>query len=153
MATFTQAPVLAYAHCRDARCPGYAQQQIDAIREEASYTFGDGDRLGAGVLQNTIERSHVEYHAADDADVPCPACGASREVTGTPRPQYVNESGHDPMGLLALQPDQPGGPVDPLTQYYGPTHVETDEEMETRLRGEIREEQMRARLRAEMGET
>lgn len=147
MATFTQAPVLAYAHCRDARCPGYAQQQIDAIREEASYTFGDGDRLGAGVLQNTVERSHVEYHAADDADVPCPACGAQREVTGTPRPQYVNESGHDPMGLLALQPDQAGGPV---MQYAA---GETDEEMETRLRGEIREEQMRARLRAEMGET
>jgi hypothetical protein len=144
MPTITGTPVKAFAHCRDARCPGYQQEEIDAVREETSFTFGDGDRLGAGVLQNTVEKSHVEYRAASAGDAPCRVCGVPREVTGERRKQYVNESGFDPMGLLSMPKfDEAAAP---------PAAVlgESDAEMEDRLRREIREEQMRERLRQEM---
>ena len=142
MPTITGTPIVGYAHCRDARCPGYQQEQVDAVREETSFTFGEGDRLGAGVLQNTVEKSHVEYRLADPEESPCRVCGVPREVTGEPRKQYVNESGFDPMGLLGL----------PKFDTEAPAHVlgESDVEMEDRLRREIREEQMRERLRQEM---
>lgn len=143
MPTITGTPVVAYAHCRDARCPGYQQEQVDAIREETSFTYGDGDRLGAGILQNTVEKSLVEYRVADPDRAACPVCEVPREVTAEPRKQYVNESGFDPMGLLSV-PKFDAGSV--------PSSVrgESDDEMEDRLRREIREEQMRERLRAEM---
>lgn len=143
MPTITGVPVTAYAHCRDARCPGYQQEPVDAIRDETAYTFGDGDRLGAGVLQNTVERSNVEYRFADPDRAPCPVCSVPREITGDARKQYVNESGFDPMGLLSV-PKFDGQSI--------PSSVrgESDEEMEDRLRREIREEQMRERLRQEM---
>lgn len=146
MPTITPVPVFAYAHCRDARCPGYQQEQVDAIREETSYTFGENG--GDGVFTHMIESSRVEYRFTDTKDSPCPVCGVPREITGTPRPQYVNESGFDPMGLLSLpkfQSDSDAGASVP-----GHLRGETDEEMEARLRQEIREEQMRARLREEM---
>lgn len=141
MPTITAAPTKAYAHCRDARCPGYQQEEVDAVREETSFTFGEGDRLGAGVLQNTVEKSHVEYRFADESEASCRVCGVPREVTGEPRKQYVNESGFDPMGLLSM----------PKFDEQQPAALgESDEEMEARLRREIREEQMRERLRGEM---
>lgn len=141
MPTITGVPVRAYAHCRDARCSGYQQEEVDAVREETSFTFGEGDRLGAGVLQNTVEKSHVEYRFADAEQAPCRVCGVPREVTGEPRKQYVNESGFDPMGLLSM----------PKFDEQQPAALgESDEEMEARLRREIREEQMRERLRGEM---
>lgn len=143
MPTMTGSPVVAYAHCRDARCPGYQQEQVDAVREETSYTFGDGDRLGAGVLQNTVERSHVEYRLADPEQSACRVCGVPREVTGEPRKAYVNESGFDPMGLLSV-------PKFDAESVPASVRGESDEEMEDRLRREIREEQMRERLREEM---
>jgi hypothetical protein len=144
MPTITATPVRAYCHCRDARCPGYHQEAIDAVHEEASYTYGENG--GDGVLKNMVESSRVEYRFADKADAPCPVCSARREVTGTPRPQYVNESGHDPLGLLGMPKFN--------TSESAPAHVrgETDEEMEARLRQEIREEQMRVRLRSEMSD-
>jgi hypothetical protein len=142
MPTITGVPVRAYAHCRDARCPGYQQEEVDAVREETAFTFGEGDRLGAGVLQNTVEKSLVEYRFADPDAAPCRVCGVPREVTGDPRKQYVNESGFDPMGLLSM----------PKFDEQAPASVvgESDEEMEARLRREILEEQMRERLRGEM---
>ncbi len=102
MPQVAETPVEAYAHCRNARCPGYDQERIDGIREETSYTFGE--RGGDGAFTHMIQDSGVEFKAADVADLPCPGCGAAREVTGTPRPSYQNESGHDPMGLLAALP-------------------------------------------------
>lgn len=140
MPTIVAVAVQGYAHCRDARCGGYAQQAVDAIREEASYTFGENG--GDGVFTHMVESSRVEYRFADDTDAPCPACMQPREVTGEPRPQYVNESGHDPLGLLALPKfDTEAAPA---------SRGETDEEIEMRLRAKLREEVIEARLRAEM---
>lgn len=145
MPTLTGTPAVGYAHCRDARCSGYQQEQVGAVREETSFTFGEGDRLGAGVLQNTVEKSHVEYRLADPDDAACPVCGVPREVTGEPRKQYVNESGHDPMGLLGMAKfNQDQVPAD--------VRGETDEEIEARLRSKLREEAIEARLRAEMAD-
>jgi hypothetical protein len=142
MPTITATPAQAYAHCRDARCPGYHQQEVPAVREESFYTFGENG--GDGVFMSMIESSRVSFAFADPDDAPCPVCGVPREVTGTQRPQYVNESGHDPLGLL-------GVPKFDATNVPASVRGETDEEMEARLRQEIREEQMRERLRAEMG--
>lgn len=139
MPTITATPVRGFAHCRSALCPGYAQEAIDAIREEASYTFGENG--GDGVFTHMIESSRVEYRAAEGS-APCPACAAPREITGEPRPQYINESGHDPMGLLALPKFD--------TEATPASRGETDEEIEMRLRAKLREEQIEARLRAEM---
>jgi hypothetical protein len=145
MPTITEAPVRAYCHCRDARCPGYQQQEIDAVREEASYTFGENG--GDGVFTHMVESSRVEYRAADEADVACPVCSADREVTGTPRPQYVNESGFDPMGLLSV----PKFDAHPDSVPAG-VRGETDDEIEARLRAKLREEAIEARLRAELAD-
>jgi hypothetical protein len=98
MPSVTETPQKAYAHCRDARCPGYNQEEIDAVHEETFFTFGDGG--GDGVFASMTERSMVEFKAVNAEDVPCPACGVAREVTGQARPSYRNESGHDPMGLI-----------------------------------------------------
>jgi hypothetical protein len=142
MPTVTAVAVQGYAHCRDARCPGYHQQAVPAVREEASYTFGENG--GDGIFTHMTESSRVEYVFADKADAPCPVCSTLREVTGDPRPQYVNESGHDPMGLLGVPKfDAAEAPV------FSP-EPETDEEIETRLRAKLREEAIEARLRAEM---
>jgi hypothetical protein len=143
MPTITAFPMRAYAHCRDARCPGYHQQEVDATREEASYTFGENG--GDGVFFHMVESSRVEFRFANPADVACPVCGSDREVTGSPRPQYVNESGHDPLGLLGV------AKFDPSESVPASVRGETDEEIEARLRQKIREEQIEAKLREEMG--
>jgi hypothetical protein len=142
MPTVQEAPTVAFAHCRDARCPGYAQEEVDAVREETSWTYGE--RGGDGVFTHMVEDSSITFRFADDSSVPCPVCASAREVTGSHRPQYQPLSGHDPMGLLSVPR------FDPAAADV-PSHVrgETDEEMEARLRQEIREERMRERLRAE----
>ena len=144
MPTVTVAPVRAYAHCRDARCPGYQQQAVEAVREEVMYTFGENG--GDGVFTHMVESSRVEYKFADESDAACPVCSTPREVTGDPRPQYVNESGQDPMGLLALPKHDTAASFSP----FSPAG-ESDDEIELRLRQKLREEQIEARLRAEMG--
>jgi hypothetical protein len=140
MPTVVPTPIQGYAHCRDARCPGYAQEAVPAVREEASYTFGENG--GDGIFTHMIESSRVEYVFADAGDAPCPVCSVAREVTAEPRPQYINESGHDPMGLLGL----PKFNASEVPAAVG----ESDDAMEARLRREIAEERMRERLRAEM---
>lgn len=139
-----EAPVRGYAHCRDARCPGYAQEEVDAVREESSFTFGELG--GDGVFTHLIERSTIVYRLADDEQRACPVCSQPREVTGSHRPQYQPLSGHDPMGLLTVPKFDAG------KQHEMPPGLrgETDEEMEARLRREIAEERMRDRIRKEM---
>lgn len=98
MPSVTETPVKGYAHCRNARCGGYQQQEVDAVREEKAYTFGDGG--GDGVFTHMIERSMVSFLFADPGEAPCPSCGEPREVSGEPRPSYQPLSGHDPMFLV-----------------------------------------------------
>lgn len=87
--------VKAYAHCPNARCSGYLQEQVDAERVDTNYLYTDngGDLPG-------VERSTVQFRWPDGADAGCPGCGATRELSGSARPSYQPLSGHDPNGLI-----------------------------------------------------
>ena len=104
MPRFNETVIRGFAHCRNSRCPGNAQQEVDAVRVETEYTFGDHG--GDGVFTSMVESSVVEHRFADPEEAPCPACGEGREVTDKARPSYLPLSGKDPMGLLGMQPGQ-----------------------------------------------
>jgi len=97
MPTVTQKPVQGYAHCRTAMCPGYHQEQIDALEETQAWTIGE--KGGDGAFAQLVENTMIEFRFADEKDAPCPSCGERREVTGQPRKQYQPLSGYDPMYL------------------------------------------------------
>lgn len=103
--------VRAYAHCPNARCVGYLQEQVDAERVETSYLYTDngGDLPG-------VERSIHHFKWLDSADPTCPGCGEIRELSGEPRPSYQPLSGYNPMGLVdgSVAPFNPAkAPEDP----------------------------------------
>jgi hypothetical protein len=108
MPTTQETPIEGYAHCLNARCPGYAQEKVPAIRRETSYTWGD---LGGDADFPGFERSAVSFHFADEEQSPCPSCAGAREVTPDPRTAYQNLSGHDPNGLLKIRPGDAPDPV------------------------------------------
>lgn len=103
MPTIDDRPIEGYAHCLNARCAGYAQHTVQAVRREKSYTFVELNGTAEGSVPG-VERSQVSYHFADEDEAPCPSCGGTREVTPSPRTQYQNLSGHDPEGLLRIRP-------------------------------------------------
>lgn len=138
MPTVTETPVKGYAHCRNARCPGYQQQEVDAVREEKSFTFGDGG--GDGVFTHMVERSMVAFLFADPGEASCPSCGEAREVTGDPRPSYQPLSGHDPMFLATS-----GAKFDP--SMVVPPGEDKTAELEAKLA--LMQEQMAALLKAQ----
>lgn len=146
MPAVTTTPIKAYAHCRNALCSGYQQVEVDGLKEVAAYTYGEmgGDDIFYSFVQNSI----VEYKFADPEDAPCPGCGEPREVTGDPRPSYQALSGHDPMGLLGM-PKFDAARQNQVVATAG-SLTESDEEIELRLRAKLREEQIEAKLRAEM---
>lgn len=98
MPTVTDTSQVVWAHCRNARCPGYTQEEIQGFREEHVQTFGENG--GDGIFMPMTERSMVSFRAESQEDVPCHACGQPRDVTGEPRPAYQPISGHDPLGLI-----------------------------------------------------
>jgi hypothetical protein len=113
----TTSTVDAWAHCKDARCPGYGQKPVTALKELVEWT---GLALGAGgpgstALAQIVERS-VEYVRFEDPeDVPCPTCGKDREVSLQERPVYPVITGFPQMGLLeapAFNPDVRNTPAD-----------------------------------------
>lgn len=111
MPTITEVPIQAYAHCIDARCQGHEQEQVEAIRKEDSFTYAER----GGNLPGT-ENSFVRVRFADEAESNCRHCGRIRELSETPRRRYDGSlSGHDPMGLLEVDPfdatKQPGTDV------------------------------------------
>lgn len=103
MPTVTHAEQTAYAHCGTPTCPGSRQVAVDGVRRETSYAFTEngGDIPG-------IERSTVEWTFADEGDRPCPSCGRPREISDQAKPSYDPLSGFDPMGLLTVDPFDPG---------------------------------------------
>lgn len=103
MPTITQEAVTAYAHCVQPRCQGYQQQEVEAVREEAGFTYAER----GGDLPGT-EASFVSLRFADDDKAPCPHCGGHRDLSLTARRQYPAVSGFDPNGLLDIQPYDPG---------------------------------------------
>lgn len=111
MPTVTETPVKGYAFCRNARCSGYQEEEVDALREETAYTYGDNG--GDGVFVGMVERSMVTFRFADPERAPCRSCKQPREVSGSPRPSYQPLSGHNPMGLLEFGGFDPSMMVPP----------------------------------------
>lgn len=93
--------ITAWAHCRDPRCPGYTQAEVQGFRDEVEFTYVDngGDSPG-------VERSSVYIRFADQTDVPCPECKQTREVTDQKRRVYQPLSGHAQDGLLQYKPPE-----------------------------------------------
>src|SRR4051812_42249619 len=101
MPTITETPIKAYAHCRNARCVGYAQEEVNGFQVEQSFTARDlGDNSNTPYAM-MVERSTVSFRCDDEESAKCPACGVIREVTGVARPAYANVSGYDPNYLLS----------------------------------------------------
>jgi hypothetical protein len=96
MPTVTETPVeRAFAHCPQPRCPGNAQEPVEAVKRETAHTYRERGGDGPG-----IESSWVTLAFAHEADVACPHCGHARDVADQQRKTYAALSGHDPMGLL-----------------------------------------------------
>lgn len=98
MPTVTEVPVEAYAFCMDARCLGYKQEKVPAVRTHTDVTYLDmgGDMPG-------IEKSFDSVRFADETDAICSHCEGPREISEQLRPEYPNISGHDPMGLFEFK--------------------------------------------------
>ncbi len=87
MPTSTITSTGAYAHCRNPRCPGYAQAAVDGNLETVSYTFRElagGDRASVPGVERSIQYTKF----ANPADEACPHCTQAREVTIQKRPTY-----------------------------------------------------------------
>lgn len=97
--------VQAFAHCPDPRCPGVAQEPIQAVKETTEWTFasrGGGDDPGGlgNLFLPMIENSQTRLRFLNDGttggvndddapnDTPCRHCGKPRELSGEERPNY-----------------------------------------------------------------
>lgn len=111
MPTVTELPIKGYAHCRNPRCSGSRQEEVEAVRVEDSYTYTEK----GGDLPGT-ESSMVRIRFASTDDEPCPACKNTREVTDSPRPSYEGLSGFDQDGLLDIELNANGSRFDASKQ-------------------------------------
>lgn len=99
MAHVTEAPVRAFAHCPDPRCPGNAQEEIDGVVRHTDVLYTDTDPNGIP----GVEKSYESVAFADESEAPCPHCETFREITQQKRPVYENRSRQDPNELLRRQ--------------------------------------------------
>jgi hypothetical protein len=98
MPTVTETTIDGYASCRDARCAGYRQEPVRAIRTLTEFSYVD---LGGDVPG--IERGTELLRFDDLGDEPCPVCGEPRLVADQVRPVYPNISGVAQDALLHAQ--------------------------------------------------
>lgn len=90
-----------WASCRDGRCPGYKQQQVDAIMTTTAFSYVD---LGGDVPG--IERESILIRFANrEQDESCPVCSEPRLVSDQVRPIYPNISGVPQDALLHVGQD------------------------------------------------
>lgn len=96
MPTVTEETVTGLAFCIDGRCPGYNQQEVQAVKRTNEYSFVElgGDLPG-------IERSTSQVFFADESDAVCGYCGKPRLVDDQLRPEYPNTSGQDPLAIFS----------------------------------------------------
>ena len=98
MPTIREETVTGYAHCPNSRCDPY-EHETKVVRQTVEWTYleNGGDFPG-------FERSVVNIIAGEETDATCPGCGRQRELSVGERPEYPNDSGVDPLGLLGMQP-------------------------------------------------
>lgn len=84
------APVQGFAHCVSLRgkCPGYAQEPVDAYRQTMAVTYGE-QGAGEGPIRNMTERSFHTIVFANDDDKKCVHCGFDRMVTDQLRKDHA----------------------------------------------------------------
>jgi hypothetical protein len=111
----TREPIDAYAHCMQQQrpgvpCEGHAQQPVPGIRETVAYSYRDNWGTGGPApsaedmaFANLTERETIRICFADDADRPCPHCGAAREIADQVRPKYPALSGVPQDELMRRQ--------------------------------------------------
>ena len=100
MPTVTATVVDALASCKDARCPGYKQEQVKAVETLTAWTFVE---FGGDIPGN--DRSITMLRFEDETDQPCPHCGEPRLVSDQVRPIYPNISGQPQSALLDIGRD------------------------------------------------
>lgn len=102
MPTQDIAKVRLYAHCRNALCAGYAQQEIEGVRIRTDYAYRDNGGDIPGVERSCVDLlwGDPEDREGNTAKMACPFCQQRRELSETVRPSYQPMSGHDPMGLV-----------------------------------------------------
>lgn len=100
-------PLAAFAHCPDPRCPGVAQQPVQAVKTITEWTYasrGGGDDPGGmgNLFLNMVENTQEHLAFADREDENCEHCGRRRELAAAPRPAYPIQVGGQ-NALLRLQ--------------------------------------------------
>lgn len=101
MPAVTENLIQGLASCRDGRCPGYKQMEVDAVVTITAFSYFD---LGGDVPG--IERESILIRFSDpDTDMPCPVCGEPRLVSDQTRPIYPNVSGVPQDKLLHVGED------------------------------------------------
>lgn len=97
-------------------CPLFGvEEKVAGIWHRHNQTCSDLDGDYRGQNANKVERSFDHYRLANDAELPCRACGNSRLLSPDKRPKYQNLSGQDSnprrlIKLLRQQSWEPGQP-------------------------------------------
>jgi hypothetical protein len=107
MPQVTEKPRQVFLHCPNPVCPGMVQETVDGFEVETAFLFTDN----GGDLP-FVERSTSRGMVPAEFDTACRHCGANREISLTPRPNYQPLSGADPMGLVGAPAVRPA-PADP----------------------------------------
>lgn len=114
MPQVTEKPRQVYLHCPNPVCPGMVQETVDGFEVETAFLFTDngGD---LPFVERSTSAAVVDPPSLDPSverfDTSCRHCGAAREISLTPRPNYQPLSGADPMGLVGAPQYDPHRPI------------------------------------------
>lgn len=109
MPTITENTVPVWVFCPDGGCLGYETQEMEGVaREVARSAFEEagpqtlnGNAIASSVFQFLVPSGDVDEHGhAIGAELECEHCGRALQLSPSPRPEYTNSSGQDPMTLL-----------------------------------------------------
>jgi len=128
MRTVSTEEITAYAHCMqfldefgavsqpgpqgetmtDQQCPGYAQQEVAAIRETVAHLYGEAgsEYGGQGASAHAVSTSTSRLCWADPEQAPCPFCGVPRELSEQQRPRYPRLTGQPQDQLLRFKAEE-----------------------------------------------
>jgi hypothetical protein len=109
MPTITENTVPVWVFCPSGGCEGYECQEMEGLAREVSRSAFEeagpqtlnGNAVASSVFQFFVPSGEVdELGHACAAELECEHCGRTLQVSPTPRPEYTNSSGQDPMTLL-----------------------------------------------------